>query len=69
MRKKALRILGATGAAIGLMSLLPSVVHAQDPDPVIVLGQQINLLWIIIGAALELIDHLPKFSLQTIPTC
>ncbi len=34
------------------MSILPSVVHAQDPDPVIVLGQQINLLWIIIGAAL-----------------
>ncbi len=52
MRKKALRILGATAAATGLMSMLPSVVHAQDPDPVIVLGQQINLLWIIIGAAL-----------------
>src|SRR6202008_3604598 len=51
VRKRALRIsVGLLGVAA--ISLVPSVAHAQDADPVVVLGQQVNLLWIIIGAAL-----------------
>ena len=51
MRKRALRIsLGLL--AVGAITLIPSVAHAQEPDPVIVLGQQVNLLWVVIGAVL-----------------
>ena len=52
MRKRALRLtVGLLG--VGAVSLfIPSVAHAQDADPVVVLGQQINLLWIVIGAVL-----------------
>lgn len=32
--------------------ITPTVAHAQEADAVIVLGQQINLMWIIIGSAL-----------------
>jgi ammonium transporter, Amt family len=50
--KRARRII--TAAAVGLTgaALLPTVAFAQEADPVVVLGQQINLLWIIIGAVL-----------------
>src|SRR3954452_5233163 len=37
---------------VGAITLIPSVAHAQDADPVAVLGQDVNLLWIVIGAAL-----------------
>lgn len=52
MRTHALRLICAAGGATGLALVLPGVVHAQEPDPVVVLGQQVNLLWIIIGAAM-----------------
>jgi Amt family ammonium transporter len=52
VRKRALRSLAALGGGVALAALVPSVAFAQDADPVVVLGQQINLLWIIIGAAL-----------------
>jgi hypothetical protein len=57
VRKRALRSRAALGGAalgggVALAALVPSVAFAQDADPVVVLGQQINLLWIIIGAAL-----------------
>src|SRR3954453_8251506 len=51
VRKRALRItMGLIG--VGALTLIPSVAHAQDADPVAVLGQDVNLLWIVIGAAL-----------------
>ena len=53
MPKRARRIV--TAAAVGLTgaALLPTIAFAQEEvDPVTVLGQQISLLWIVIGAVL-----------------
>jgi ammonium transporter, Amt family len=53
VRKHALRLLCAAGGATALAIALPGVALAQDEaDPVTSLGQQVNLLWIVIGAAL-----------------
>jgi ammonium transporter, Amt family len=50
--KRARRILTAAGIGVAAAALFPTLAFAQEADPVVVLGQQINLLWIIIGAAL-----------------
>ena len=53
MPKRARRIV--TAAAVGLTgaALVPTIAFAQEEvDPVTVLGQQISLLWIVIGAVL-----------------
>jgi Amt family ammonium transporter len=50
--KRARRILSAVGIGVAAAALFPTLAFAQEADPVVVLGQQINLLWIIIGAAL-----------------
>jgi Amt family ammonium transporter len=44
----------AVGGVIGLLGVvaMPAVAFAQEADPVIVLGQQVSLLWVVIGAAL-----------------
>ena len=53
MRNRALRVIASIGGMVALVVLIPSVAFAQDnPDPTTVLGQQLNLLWIVIGAAL-----------------
>ena len=53
MRNRALRVIASIGGMVALVVLIPSVAFAQDnPDPTTVLGQQVNLLWIVIGAAL-----------------
>ncbi len=53
MRKRALRLICVAGGATALAVILPGVAHAQEEiDPVVILGQQVNLLWIIIGAAM-----------------
>src|SRR5687768_16696986 len=40
------------GVAITALLAFPSVAGAQDADPVTSLGQQVNLLWLILGAIL-----------------
>ncbi len=52
MPKRARRII--TAAAVGLTgaALLPNMAFAQEPDPIVVLGQDLNLLWVVIGAIL-----------------
>jgi len=52
VRKRALRLSLGAVAGLGAVALFPTVAHAQEPDPVTVLGQQVNLLWIVIGAVL-----------------
>lgn len=52
MRRHAQRTLATTLSLTTLLVAVPTVALAQDADPVVLLGQQINLLWIIIGAAL-----------------
>jgi ammonium transporter, Amt family len=53
VRKRALRLMSALGVGATAAVLLPTVAFAQEEaDPVATLGQQINLLWIVIGAAL-----------------
>ena len=44
----------SVGLAVGLLGILamPAVAIAQDSDPVVLLGQQVSLLWIVIGASL-----------------
>ena len=50
LRWKAVIGLGAAGAAV---LALPGIASAQEaPDPVVALGQQVNVLWIVIGAVL-----------------
>jgi Amt family ammonium transporter len=50
---RALRVASAVVTATTVGVLIPSVALAQDQaDPVTALGQQVNLLWIVIGAAL-----------------
>jgi Amt family ammonium transporter len=52
VRKRALRLALGALAGLGLVALFPAAAHAQDADPVVVLGQQVNLLWVVIGAVL-----------------
>ena len=52
MRKRALRLTLGAVAGLGAIALFPTIANAQEPDPVTVLGQQVNLLWIVIGAIL-----------------
>ena len=53
MRKRALRLTLGAVAGLGAVALFPTIAHAQEePDPVVVLGQSINLLWVVIGAIL-----------------
>ena len=46
------RVLIGTGLVAGLLLLLAAPASAQEADPVSVLGQEVNLLWIVIGAVL-----------------
>ena len=46
------RVLIGTGLAAGLLLLLASPASAQETDPVTALTQEVNLLWIVIGAVL-----------------
>ena len=52
MPKRARRII--TAAAVGLTgaALLPTMAFAQEPDPIEVIGQDLNLLFVFIGAIL-----------------
>ncbi len=52
MRKRALRLTLGAVAGLGAIALFPTIANAQEPDPVTVLGQQVNLLWVVIGAVL-----------------
>ncbi len=52
MRKRALRLTLGAIAGLGAVALFPTIANAQDADPVTVLGQQVNLLWVVIGAIL-----------------
>jgi ammonium transporter, Amt family len=52
VRKRALRLTLGAVAGLGAIALFPTIANAQEPDPVTVLGQQVNLLWIVIGAIL-----------------
>ena len=52
MRKRALRLTLGAVAGLGAIALFPTIANAQEPDPVVVLGQQVNLLWVVIGAIL-----------------
>ncbi len=52
MRKRALRLTLSVFAGLGAVALFPTIANAQDADPVTVLGQQLNLLWVVIGAIL-----------------
>ena len=52
MRKRALRLTLGAVAGLGAIALFPTIANAQEPDPVTVLGQQVNLLWVVIGAIL-----------------
>ena len=44
----------AVGGVIGLLGvvIMPAVALAEEVDPVVLLGQQVSLLWVVIGAAL-----------------
>ncbi len=44
----------AVGGVIGLLGVItmPAVALAEEVDPVVLLGQQVSLLWVVIGAAL-----------------
>lgn len=44
-------VVGGTVGLLGVVAM-PAVALAEEADPVTVLGQQISLLWIVIGAAL-----------------
>ena len=44
------RALVGLGVAITALLAFPAVAGAQDADPVVSLGQQVNLLWLILGA-------------------
>jgi Amt family ammonium transporter len=52
VRKRALRLTLGAIAGLGAVALFPTIANAQDADPVTVLGQQLNLLWVVIGAIL-----------------
>ena len=52
MRKRALRLTLGAIAGLGAVALFPTIANAQEPDAVTVLGQQVNLLWVVIGAIL-----------------
>ena len=52
MRKRALRLALGALAGLGAVALFPAAANAQEADPVVVLGQQVNLLWVVIGAVL-----------------
>lgn len=44
-------VVGGTVGLLGVVAM-PAVALAEEANPVVVLGQQISLLWIVIGAAL-----------------
>ena len=52
VRKRALRLTLGAVAGLGAIALFPTIANAQEPDPVTVLGQQVNMLWVVIGAVL-----------------
>ena len=53
MRTRALKYLGGAALGAGLATVfIGGTALAEDADPVAVLGQQTNLLWVIIGAVL-----------------
>jgi Amt family ammonium transporter len=52
VRKRALRLTLGAIAGLGAVALFPTIANAQEADPVTVLGQQVNLLWVVIGAIL-----------------
>jgi Amt family ammonium transporter len=52
VRKRALRLALGALAGLGAVALFPAAANAQEADPVVVLGQQVNLLWVVIGAVL-----------------
>ena len=45
-------LLGAAFGAVAATLLIGTSAFAEDEDPVVVLGQQTNLLWVVIGAVL-----------------
>ncbi len=53
MPKRARRIITAAGIGLAGAALLPTIAFAQEEvDPVVTLAQNINLLWVVIGAIL-----------------
>ncbi|MGH9275989.1 MAG: hypothetical protein ACRDZU_15190, partial [Acidimicrobiales bacterium] len=46
------KVLTGLGVATTALLAFPAVAGAQDADPVTALGQQVNVLWIVIGAVL-----------------
>ena len=52
MPKRARRIITAAGIGLAGAALLPTIAFAQEEDPVVILGQQVNLLWVVLGAVL-----------------
>jgi Amt family ammonium transporter len=51
MRRKILIGLGLVGA-VTLLAAAPALAQEAEPDPTAVLGTQVNLLWVVIGAVL-----------------
>ena len=52
MPKRARRIITAAGIGLAGAALLPTIAFAQEPDPIQVIGQDLNLLFVFIGAIL-----------------
>ncbi len=53
MRKRALKYLGGAALGAGLATVfIGGTALAEDADPVVVLGQQTSLLWVVLGAVL-----------------
>ncbi len=52
MPKRARRIITAAGVGLAGAALLPTMAFAQEPDPIEVIGQDLNLLFVFIGAIL-----------------
>jgi Amt family ammonium transporter len=53
VRKRALKYLGGAALGAGLATVfIGGTALAEDADPVVVLGQQTSLLWVVLGAVL-----------------
>ena len=53
MRTRALKYLGGAALGAGLATVfIGGTALAEDADPVVVLGQQTSLLWVVLGAVL-----------------
>src|SRR4051794_29169563 len=45
-------LLGGAGVAIASVLAFPTIAGAQEAKPLPITGQQVNLLWIVVGAVL-----------------